>query len=110
MDGYPVAPPELALEQVHIYVRHGERTPVGVRMAGPPASIPEHWMMCKNARRFRAAVSGAAGEDHLNMMKVVERFDGTSAEGECLLGELTDIGRQTTFDYGVGLRKLYVDK
>ena len=23
VDGYPVAPPELELEQVHIYVRHG---------------------------------------------------------------------------------------
>ena len=24
VDGYPVAPPELQLEQVHIYVRHGK--------------------------------------------------------------------------------------
>ena len=23
VDGYPLAPPELALEQVHVYVRHG---------------------------------------------------------------------------------------
>ena len=24
VEGYPVAPPELELEQVHIYVRHGK--------------------------------------------------------------------------------------
>ena len=28
-------------------------------MAGPPANIPEHWMMCRTARQFRAAVAGA---------------------------------------------------
>lgn len=76
-------------------MRHGERTPVGIRMANPPASIPEHWMMCRAARRFRAAVAGAApapaegsapaapGEgDTLWMRKSVERADGSSAAGE----------------------------
>jgi acid phosphatase len=94
---YPLAPEGLELQQVHVYVRHGERTPVGVRMAKPPASIPEHWMMCKTARRFRAAVfaspplvpnadeGGASGtfkEGTLWMRKTVERADGTTAEGE----------------------------
>lgn len=99
-----------------VYVRHGERTPVGIRMSDPPASIPEHWMMCKTARRFRAAVSaaplgapegvfgagvgkgapagaeavvggGVADGDTLRMRKTVERADGTSAEGEwCVHG------------------------
>jgi acid phosphatase len=85
VDHYPVAPAELELQQVHVFVRHGERTPVGVRMAGPPASIPEHWMMCKHARRFRAAVAGAdaeAADAFLSMKKVVERADGSSSEGE----------------------------
>lgn len=31
-------------------------------------------------------------------------------QGECLLGELTDLGRQTTFIFGQRLRSLYVDK
>ncbi|KDQ60184.1 hypothetical protein JAAARDRAFT_32565 [Jaapia argillacea MUCL 33604] len=124
VDTYPVAPPELELEQVHIYVRHGERTPVGIRMAAPPASIPEHWMMCKTARRFRAAVAGTTTghpggvhlghtnpqEEELSIRKIVERSDGTHNEGECLLGELTDVGRQSTFSFGQGLRDLYVSK
>ncbi|KAI0073642.1 phosphoglycerate mutase-like protein [Panus rudis PR-1116 ss-1] len=111
VDGYPVAPPQLQLEQVHIYVRHGERTPVGVRMAAPPASIPEHWIMCKTARHFKAAIASTENqEDLLPVRKVVERADGNVVEGECLLGELTDLGRQTTFDFGRALRRLYVDK
>jgi acid phosphatase len=95
-ESYPTTPESLELQQVHVYVRHGERTPVGVRMAGPPASIPQHWMMCKTARWFRAAVFSdthnatpldiAGGEkmleDTLLMRKTVERADGTAAEGE----------------------------
>ncbi|ETW75848.1 hypothetical protein HETIRDRAFT_53924 [Heterobasidion irregulare TC 32-1] len=110
--GYPVAPRELELEQVHVYVRHGERTPVSVRMSDAPASIPEHWIMCKQARRFRAAVAGrdphSPGE--LDVQRVVERADGEAVEGECLLGELTDVGRQSTYNYGRALRELYVDR
>ncbi|KAM5532142.1 hypothetical protein V8D89_014167 [Ganoderma adspersum] len=125
IDGYPVAPAELELKQVHIYVRHGERTPVGVRMAGPPANIPENWMFCKTARQFRAAVAGVSSEDEtavfpsvqaeprteeLRIHRVVERADGTAVVGQCLLGELTDTGRESTYNLGSGLRKLYVDR
>ncbi|TRM60384.1 histidine phosphatase superfamily [Schizophyllum amplum] len=116
---YPVAPQGLELEQVHVYVRHGERTPVGVRLAAPPASIPEHWIMCKTARQLQAAVAGTTGvtavvsehnDDFLRTRKVLERRDGSSAEGECLLGELTDLGRQSTYNFGKSLRDLYVDR
>ncbi|TDL24646.1 phosphoglycerate mutase-like protein [Rickenella mellea] len=122
---YPLAPPELQLEQVHVFIRHGERTPVGVRMSEPPASIPEHWMMCKTGRQFRAAVAGALTQVEANgiaarkdalpaetlaVKRVVERIDGTSVEGECMLGELTDVGRQSTYNYGRALRKLYVER
>ncbi|KAI0702036.1 phosphoglycerate mutase-like protein [Cerioporus squamosus] len=127
VDGYPVAPPELELEQVHIYVRHGERTPVGIRMAGPPANIPENWMFCHTARQFRAAVASIGGPggmsdtsvpgaratsavEELRARRVVERPDGEAALGECLLGELTDVGRESTFNFGSGLRKLYIDR
>ncbi|PCH44871.1 phosphoglycerate mutase-like protein [Wolfiporia cocos MD-104 SS10] len=127
VDGYPVAPPELELEQVHIYVRHGERTPVGVRMADPPASLPKHWMFCHTARNFHAAVAsgsrmvpgaplvagqdgGTGEEESLRTIRIVERADGTAMLGECLLGELTDVGRQTTYDFGHALRQLYIDR
>lgn len=76
----------------------GERTPVGVRLTEAPASIPEHWIMCRTARRFRAAVSSALGvgpnhiphlseverelDETLLTRRVVERKDGTLGEGE----------------------------
>lgn len=69
----------------------GERTPVGIRMSEPPASIPEHWMMCNSARNFRAAVAGLTGPDEgagspvdgsMPFRKSVERKDGTSVQGE----------------------------
>ena len=77
----------------------GERTPVGVRLANPPASIPEHWIMCKTARRFRTTLSDMLGvssgkipitrkelEHRVNesqyIPKLVEQIDGTIVEGE----------------------------
>lgn len=87
LDAYPAAPPELELQQVHVYVRHGlsylptstlliltlcagERTPVRVRMNAPPASIPEHWMFCH------------APTAELPFRMVVERKDGSPAPGQ----------------------------
>ncbi|KAJ6590608.1 histidine phosphatase superfamily [Mycena vulgaris] len=107
--GYPVAPQELQLEQVHVYVRHGERTPVGIRLA---SFIPEHWVMCKTGRKFQSPVSGNIEEPGatVRIKRIVERKDGAAMEGLCLLGELSDIGRQSTFHYGAALRSLYVDR
>ncbi|KAF7323871.1 Acid phosphatase [Mycena kentingensis (nom. inval.)] len=106
--GYPVAPHGLQLEQVHVYVRHGERTPVGVRLAG---WVPEHWVMCRTRRELRNPVMGAQSiAEALRSRRVVERKDGSTEEGLCLLGELTDLGRQSTFNYGAALRSLYVDR
>ncbi|KAJ7755374.1 histidine phosphatase superfamily [Mycena maculata] len=102
--GYPVAPRDLQLEQVHVYVRHGERTPVGIRLA---PFIPEHWIMCKTGHQRR---NHEDLEEILRTRRVVERRDGIATEGLCLLGELTDIGRQSTFNYGSALRSLYVDR
>ncbi|KAF9459750.1 phosphoglycerate mutase-like protein [Collybia nuda] len=108
---YPETPEGLKLQQVHVFVRHGERTPVGIRLT---SSIPQHWMMCKTARQFHATVSGMTEDGEkdsfLRTRKMVERIDGIVVDGECLLGELTDVGRQSTFNYGRDLRKLYVDK
>ena len=72
-------------------LRIGERTPVGIRLAGPPANIPEHWMMCKTARQFKAAVTGFVNANPdtgevLQTKKAVERRDGRAVDGEwCVL-------------------------
>ncbi|CAE6436924.1 unnamed protein product [Rhizoctonia solani] len=108
---YDLAPPDLKLEQVHVYVRHGERTPVGIRMAEPPASIPAFWNACKTARRFKAAVMGENNvTNELEILRLSERGDGYAQEGECLPGELTDTGRKSTLRVGQELRKLYIER
>ncbi|KAJ1302017.1 hypothetical protein OPQ81_000852 [Rhizoctonia solani] len=107
---YHAAPSGLKLEQVHVYVRHGERTPVGIRMAEPPANIPAFWNACKTARRFKAAVMGENVTEEVEILRLSERNDGYAKEGECLPGELTDTGRKSTFQLGQELRKLYIDR
>lgn len=77
----PRSPEEL--DSVHV----GERTPVGVRMADPPANIPENWMFCHTARHLRASVAsqgadGSTSPEELRMRRVVERADGKSTVGE----------------------------
>lgn len=63
--------------------------PVGIYMSEPPASIPEHWLMCKS-RRFNT-VSTTFPSGHLNpgddseflpMRKMVELGNGTVVEDE----------------------------
>ncbi|KAF7289915.1 Acid phosphatase [Mycena indigotica] len=104
VQGYPL-PHGLSLEQVHVYVRHGERTPVGVRLA---PFIPEHWVMCKTRRQFRESDSTVS--EAIPSKRAVEKKDGSSSEGLCLLGELSDIGRQSTYDFGAALRRLYIER
>jgi len=85
VEGYPLAPHDMKLEQVHVFVRHGERAPVGVRLSRGPAPIPEHWMMCKAARRFgKSALIGMAEDlgGFLGKNVTLERVDGRIAEGE----------------------------
>jgi acid phosphatase len=68
----------------------GERTPVGVRLADPPANIPSNWVMCKTARRFQATFSDMSDmlrtqkgcNETYQTQKVVERKDGTAVDGE----------------------------
>jgi acid phosphatase len=115
VEGYPDTPAGLKLEQVHVYVRHGERTPVRTRMADPPASIPELWQMCTVARRFRETVEstltpGGSGAEGLWFKKSVEMRDGRTAANLCLLGDLTDVGKESTYNFGIALRTLYVEK
>lgn len=65
----------------------GERTPVGIRLTESPANVPRHWMLCKAARQFGAAVLGSESaiggeEPRVNGRRVVERLDGTKSDGE----------------------------
>ncbi|EJT99345.1 phosphoglycerate mutase-like protein [Dacryopinax primogenitus] len=131
VDAYEYAPSDLRLEQLHVYVRHGERTPVHPRLA---EYIPPLWPLCRTSfltyanilqRRPdpRAEVLSPLGKDWhgvglVKMERVAEvprgrdeaghEFDGM--EHACGFGQLTDKGVVSTSLFGSSLRALYVDK
>lgn len=108
---YDPAPSDFKLEQVHVYIRHGERTPWSVPMEGPPANIPRFWNACGATKRYKAAVMGENGmTDFTEIIRVNERRDGYAQEGECISGELTDSGRKSAFRVGQEIRKLYIER
>jgi len=99
VENYPVAPSSLQLEQVHVFIRHGafgqsfiyplshslykgERTPVSIRMSEAPANIPSTWLLCKEGRKFEAAVANITGSSTLRVERVVEKEDGSLESGE----------------------------
>ncbi|KDN41425.1 phosphoglycerate mutase-like protein, partial [Tilletiaria anomala UBC 951] len=106
----------LSLQQVHYIVRHGERTPVRARLAQSNPPIPTRWNLCHEANRFRAAVLRNQDGDAISATtRAVEVMDERGRpkdvhNGDCLYGELTDLGRSSTFAVGQRLRKLYADQ
>lgn len=80
-----------------------------------PAHFPSRWNMCHIGKKFSAAVLEPSASGYDGVLQVNRRVDvpkGTvgGQEGECLLGELTDKGRETTRELGQRLRKLYVEE
>ena len=66
-------------------------------MTEPPANIPERWNLCKQARKFRAAVAGGEGDIGdgtfgLDVNRVVEKSDGIATEGEWCVSHVRQIG------------------
>ncbi|CAO1619498.1 unnamed protein product [Sympodiomycopsis kandeliae] len=114
---YHAAPSSLSLLQVHYYIRHGERTPVRSRLIGsdPRTSIPTRWNFCHTARQFRASVLSTQGyRDGREFERGVEGVENQQRTnelmGECLSGELTDLGRLSTLTLGRYLKEQYMDQ
>ncbi|SNX83040.1 related to acid phosphatase ACP2 precursor [Melanopsichium pennsylvanicum] len=134
--GWRDPPSGLELFQVHYLVRHGERTPVRSRLTN---IFPEKWNLCRAGREFDACVleltrsqdnsiapfevgqvkPGKTATMHSSIMRMRRSVETESArsgrgqkdeEGECMLGELTDLGRLSTLRFGRELRGLYVDR
>jgi acid phosphatase len=114
-------PDGLQLQFVQILLRHGERSPVSARFQN--AGLQPFWPYCAVARQmFSATFEANDGKwSALQWRRRLETFgsdDGpviaSGPKGEvdnvCNLGELTDKGRQTTYDLGRRLRHLYVDQ
>ncbi|KAG0126982.1 histidine phosphatase superfamily [Tuber indicum] len=111
-------PSNLQLHLVHVIFRHGERTPVVSRFQN--AGLAPFWPYCQAASRFKAAVmEPRAGWSFLTFQRRMETFGkkgenvvatgpGGERDNVCLLGELTDRGRETTLQLGQRLRHLYI--
>ncbi|KAI9675751.1 MAG: hypothetical protein M1817_001118 [Caeruleum heppii] len=130
-------PKDLQLQLVQVLLRHGERSPVSARFQN--AGLAAFWPYCASARRLSSVIKSeqSADWDRLQWRRRLETFDhddnpviargpnGGSDDiwldqltinGDKLidsisnLGELTDIGRDTTSRLGGRLRRLYVDQ
>lgn len=61
----------------------GERAPMGMVLNTGPAAIPEHWMLCDPTYSLRSnAVADLLPHDGTPFRTVVERKDGTPADGQ----------------------------
>ena len=113
-------PEGLQLQFVQILLRHGERSPVSARFQN--AGLGAFWPYCAVARQMVSATMEADSKwTPLQWRRRLETFgndDGpviaSGPRGEvdavCNLGELTDKGRETTWQLGRRLRHLYVDQ
>lgn len=115
-------PDNLELRLVQVLLRHGERAPVSARFQN--AGLPPYWPYCNAAQRLRSVAytpQDVSTWDSLQWRRRLERFgedDGPTiaagphgeVDGICQLGELTDKGRDTTYELGKRLRRLYVDQ
>jgi acid phosphatase len=112
-------PEELQLQLVQVLLRHGERSPVSARFQN--AGLGAFWPYCAVARQMVSATLEAKDEKWtpLEWRRRIETFgndDGpvmaAGPRGEvdsvCNLGELTDKGRETTWNLGRRLRTFTV--
>lgn len=112
-------PEGLQLQLVQVLLRHGERSPVSARFQN--AGLAAYWPYCAVARQMISATyEGKDGKwSDLQWRRRIETFgndDGpvmaAGPKGEvdavCNLGELTDKGRETTWNLGRRLRKFSI--
>ncbi|KAM0349348.1 hypothetical protein ACHAPU_003757 [Fusarium lateritium] len=124
-------PPQLRLQLVQILLRHGERTPITARFTS--TGLAPFWPYCSAARRLSSVILDPSattsqtdpadnpGLTALEWKRRIETFGtddapivATGRNGEldaiCDMGMLTDRGRETTYNLGQRLRRLYVDQ
>lgn len=116
-------PRNLELRQVHIFFRHGERTPIKAFLQN--TGLSPHWPYCHAAKRMRSVGYNPSREgnwDAYTWQRKLETFgeiddrptlvrsSSGAVDGLCQPGELTQQGRETTFALGTQLRHLYVSQ
>lgn len=120
--GWTPPPDGFALRQVTYILRHGERAPVRSRLETASPPIVEPWNLCHTSHEFDKAVLRFADDDcsktipsRASIQRRVEiaKLGSTSrpgAPGDCLLGELTDLGRESMLKIGLAIRRIYIDQ
>lgn len=116
-------PSTLKLQLVQILLRHGERSPVSARFQN--AGLPAFWPYCKAVTQLKSAVlDRSTNPSHFTTLEWKRRLEAFGPNDEpvvasgprgeldaiCDMGMLTDRGRETTFDLGSRLRRLYIDQ
>lgn len=114
-------PENLELALVQVILRHGERAPTSARFQS--IGLSQYWPYCSAARRLRSIAwtgDNASEWDSLQWRRRLETFSDTNdrpvlatgpsgdVDNICQPGELTDKGRQSTYQLGQRLRHLYV--
>lgn len=102
-------PKTLELVQLQIIHRHGPRTPLNYRL---PHFYGFSWPFC--SRRSESirhnGINILAIADETLLVNVEGLSIGAPNKSECLLGELTDHGRQVMTELGTALRQHYFEK
>ncbi|KAK9431536.1 histidine phosphatase superfamily [Lipomyces doorenjongii] len=118
-------PSNLELLNVQVLFRHGERTPVRARFQ--TWGLAPFWPFCKIARQFTQTIVTYPNDattpfEYVRRLESVAKglpnnvpvpasgFKSGQSDELCMLGELTDLGRETGFKLGDRLRWLYIDK
>jgi acid phosphatase len=113
-DGYQPPFADAKLLQVHVFTRHGDRTPLNLMNA--PGVEQEVTWDCSDSSQDVSVVVGESGGSTLTRQKVhIPRhakapFTTTMWKGSCALGQLTPKGADMHRALGKTLRQVYVKK
>lgn len=110
-------PPDLTLVQAQYIVRHGARAPVRRHLLHADPPMPVRWNFCHAAKQFHLSVLqwGSHVNEFVPLHAKIPRTVEHAHEpmplpgdtGDCLLGELTDLGLSSMFQFGEKLYDLY---
>ncbi|WFD33980.1 acid phosphatase [Malassezia cuniculi] len=113
-------PGDLKLVQAQYIVRHGERAPVRRRLLQADPPMPVRWNLCHATRQFHHSVlqKGQSADEFVSLHAKIHRTveyahepePTTGDAGDCLLGELTDLGRVSMLRLGSKLYGLYGER
>ncbi|GAB0493999.1 hypothetical protein MMPV_005288 [Pyropia vietnamensis] len=98
----PASPPGLTLRQVHVFTRHGARSPLA------PLTPAERWPFCEPAAYPRGVAIRLAALDGVSPPPPLATRRGGGPPGGCFPGQLSAAGAAQMVGVGAALRAAYV--